>query len=250
MDLEAYSSLIHDLLDYLQEQTPTFWLAKEQEALLFKEEEKTKAAINFAIPDIKKKENSKTYSEEKKEAPLLEKEDMLPQKKEVTQIKKDIYLDMAPHFSSRLKDIKLIKEIPSDSLAKRRAKLWKRPKLDTEVVVFSASLEAKEILFLENLACSIHLRLKPCKRIALSDIESVLEFKELLEREPCTLIIADPLCLKNGNFLRWVKKNPSIQKQYLHHHPLLILEPLISYFHEGMKKKNLWETLCQLLTIP
>jgi len=149
---------------------------------------------------------------------------------------------------SQLKLLKIIHEIPDDSLAKELAEAWKNPSPQANVVLLFLKGDPKEQIFVENLVKAISLRLKSAKIVDAALMEKEKKWDQLLLNSELKWIMCYQKLLSSLPHLKSLYRYfPTNNQHFLGDIPVFFLEPFSSYAQNPLLKKQLWEKLCQVL---
>lgn len=233
IDLEnEYRLLIRDTLQWIQENQQIVFA--DPEAIHFfqglsplvNKEIKTKPTPVFVKKPIV--EETKRNLQPIKENPIEKKE-------EVKKPSFSIYETLKEKMETRLPSLKTVEKIPS---------FHKPITLHCEIVLLSTEKDAEEELFLNNLIQAISQHLTPAQKISIQTLEKE-NIKEV-PRDTLKLFIASYDVFSSSYFLSSLKHLPQENRYYFLDIPLIALEPFHNYVNAFVKKKQLWNLLCQM----
>jgi hypothetical protein len=136
--------------------------------------------------------------------------------------------------------MKLLDTIPDDFRAQQIANAWRK---QTEIFILAGPALNEELIFLKNLARSIHDRLTTVKLISGAKLEQEKLWKSFFEKNVCKLLIIAHSAQKYTELMSYYQQG----KNRLASIPIIILQPLEVY-KQPDQKAALWESLCQIVT--
>jgi len=117
---------------------------------------------------------------------------------------------------------------------------------------FQKALQAKTLFliptedpFAESVQKAISIYLTPCTLLATSLCGGEDETLFLLKNMQAELVIIPSDLVRTKTFLPFLRELPASREYFLGTSPLLIIEPLRSYYSNPQQKKILWQTLCK-----
>lgn len=174
------------------------------------------------------------------EPPLIEKPKLAPHSEGMADIKA-LLVRLAPHLLTE-------EPIPDDAAAKRAAEAWKHETHASVVTVLSLGASQDETTFLRNVARAISTTLQPAKVVSAQELEQDNLWETVLQTPGLKWILSPPLNMVQWpNLSAYYKHNTTTQVHTLGNIPLIFLKPLTDYLENPILKKELWDTLCQLL---
>lgn len=139
-------------------------------------------------------------------------------------------------------DMKLLDTILDDHKAQKAANAWCE---QIEVLIITGSSSNEELLFLKDLARTIHDHLSATKLISGIKLEKENLWESFFEKNSFKLILITQASQQYTKLMRYYKQEKN--QHFLATTPLIILEPLETY-KQPDQKNALWKSLCQTLT--
>ena len=123
--------------------------------------------------------------------------------------------------------------------------------LKAHVVLFSFREGKSSDLFLQNISRALQVYCPSSAIIDMKKWEHALSncAPFFQEAEAC-LFIASQALYKKPQLLPFLKENPASSERFLGKGKFFLLPPFETYFNDPMQKKELWNTLCNLLSSP
>ncbi len=161
----------------------------------------------------------------------------------------------APTISLQFKEIvekhsnlTIVEKIPSDAVAKRRARLWMHGDFSKEVIVIRYGKDPQDNAFLDNLWKAIDERLKPAEIVDGEALEGQKLWDQLLGARQVRWILCCHAALLELPTLHGLYREDADSKQrFIGHIPLLLLPSVQTFATNPAKKRELWNRLCQVM---
>jgi hypothetical protein len=151
-----------------------------------------------------------------------------------------------PIIHAHFPNLSLREEILNDNLAKKMKDNWKANQQISPVVILSFRENAKEQLFLQNLAKAISLHFFEARVYPASTFEKEKKWEQLLNDSKLKLIIAsDSDLYLQPELMKQHRDEPSKGKHYLNQTALLPISDPTLYFEQRKLKAYLWQAICQ-----
>ncbi len=244
--------LLADTIRFLEENfdPSTKWITSPQKAqLLQKKLTSAKPPVTTPTPPqvLKSPIPEKSFAPEKKEEippPICEKEVPKPTLPSIPLGVEDLskaVKDLFPQFSTQMAPPQE-KEFFLDLSYKKALK--------ANVVLFSFREGKESDLFLQNINRALHLYFPNSTIIDMKKWEQELSnFTPFFQETEARLFIASQALYKKPHLLPFLKEKPISSERFLGKGKLLLLADFETYFLDPTQKKELWKTLCTLLSL-
>jgi hypothetical protein len=267
----------HDLIQALRsliKETPTIF-AEPSDALYFRNQAKLAPLPKVATPPPKELPPSVEIKVQSKPPLPLESKQASPPSVEIKQaplpsveIKKtaptfvpEVPLEKPPTksfssgsllftlFGKIAPHISIMKEIPSDTAAKKIAMRWKTRNKTAPISILSFLEPPKQKALLVEITKAIDVYFGPARLIEAEPIEKEKQWDAFLTDPNLKVIMAcDYTLWQLENLMRSYKENSFEQTRMLGNIPLFLLPDLSLYLKDPLLKRSLWKGLCQKLS--
>ncbi len=157
----------------------------------------------------------------------------------------DIRNIVATHFPN----LTILDAPLDDSEAKKLNQAWRKPKTCAQVVILSFDDDAKQHIFLTQVAKAISDRFAAAEVITVNHKEQSGALEKLIQANELRLILASPHCLQSIPELRnhYRQKASQDKHDFLGNIPFILLSDIKAYLSDTQLKATLWRTLCDFL---
>ncbi len=239
--------LLADTLRFLQENfdPSTSWISSPEKAQLLQKKKPSTASPPTPIAALPSLDKKIVLEKKEEMIPVVEKEIPKPifatSPLGVEDLSKAVK-DLFPQFSTQMQP-------PQENVffldpAYKRA-------LKAHIVLFSFREGKESDLFLQNLCRALHVYFSSATILDMKKWEKELSnFDPFFQEAEARLFIASHTLCKKPQLLPFLKENPASSQRFLGKGRLLLLPTFETYFQDPTQKKELWKTLCTLLSSP
>jgi len=152
----------------------------------------------------------------------------------------EILAKVAPHLA-------ILKEIPSDVIAKKINTRWKTKNQIAKITVLCDQEIPEQKALLEQIAKALDVCFGPAAFVSAEPIEKENQWEAFLSVSELELVICCDYTLWQLPKLRtFFKEVPAKQTRMLRDKPLFLLPDLSLYLKDPLLKRSLWKALCSL----
>lgn len=156
--------------------------------------------------------------------------------------------DWAEKLKKVAPTFKLRETVLNDADAKNIGTLWKEHIQDIQVAIIAFSERDQELQFLQNVAKAISTHLAPAQVISGTRFEKEKKWDLLISMNLKLILAPDLSAWKGTDLATHYRLNTTTQKESLETTPLIIFNPISSYLQNPASKKELWTTICSLVS--
>jgi hypothetical protein len=152
--------------------------------------------------------------------------------------------DLRPAIQKALPELSLREKPLDDTMAKKLSRLWEESYLTAQVLIIAFGEVGPGMEFLKQVTGAIDKLLLPAQLIEGTLLEKERGWDLLLGSPLLKTVICSPwACWHTTSLTKYYRQNGSSGKHFLGHHPLLLLEPSLTYLKHPDRKRELWKTL-------
>jgi hypothetical protein len=151
-------------------------------------------------------------------------------------------------FHSIAPDFPILKEPPSDAMAKKISSRWKTHNQIAPITLLHFQEIPEQKVFLENLIKALDVYFGPARLVSAELVEKENQWDAFLSVPELKMVIACDHTLWQLPHLREkYKEIPTQEKRLLKEKPLFLLPDLALYLKDPLLKRSLWKGLCLTL---
>jgi hypothetical protein len=178
--------------------------------------------------------------------------------------------EWASIFAKIAPELAILKDVPSDALAKKINTRWKTKNQTAPITLLYLQEIPEQKTLLEGIAKALDVYFGPAKLISAEAIEREKQWESLLGMEELKLIICCDFTLwQLGGLMKFYKEIPAMKQELppycglpgnevistqrvsvinrqLGDKPLFLLPDLSLYLKDPLLKRSLWKALCQI----
>ncbi len=156
--------------------------------------------------------------------------------------------DLRKLFAKISPQIRILDEIPKDTLAKQISERWKTRNQAASISLLFYQESEPHRQLLEHLSQALDVAFGDARLIQCNSIENEKQWEAFLSvAELKTVIICDSTLWQLPNLLQYYRELPTHSERFLQKTPLFLLPDLSLYLKDPLLKRSLWKALCQKL---
>lgn len=157
---------------------------------------------------------------------------------------KSIWIEMSSFLQREFPGLKIVEEIPDDSIARNVRTFWKDAMSAADVVLLSFQEPSNQTELLNEIANAITILHKPAKVLPALKIEQEKGWGKLLSSSNLKLFIASDYAIYGlPELMKHYRESSKTAEHFLGKVPLFLLADLSLYLREPLLKPSLWKAL-------